>query len=49
VFEVRWRNKLWNYFVYVVNIHAWTWCLIHNAHLEKISSFCKILDLRKTH
>jgi secreted trypsin-like serine protease len=22
VFEVRWRNKLWNYFVYVVNIHA---------------------------
>jgi hypothetical protein len=21
-----------------------TWCLIHNAHLGKISSFCKILD-----
>jgi hypothetical protein len=24
-------------------------CLIHNAHLGKISSFCKILDLKITH
>jgi hypothetical protein len=25
------------------------WCLIHNAHLGKILSFCKILDLKITH
>jgi hypothetical protein len=24
-------------------------CLIHNAHLGKIPSFCKILDLKITH
>jgi hypothetical protein len=26
-----------------------SWCLIHNAHLQKILSFWKILDLRITH
>jgi hypothetical protein len=25
------------------------WCLTHNAYLAKILSFCKVLDLRKTH
>jgi hypothetical protein len=25
------------------------WCLIHNAHLEKIPGFCKILDPKITH
>jgi hypothetical protein len=25
------------------------WCLIHNAHLRKIPSFCKIIDLKITH
>jgi hypothetical protein len=25
------------------------WCLIHNAYLEKILSFCKILRLKITH
>jgi hypothetical protein len=27
----------------------WSWCRIHNAHLEKIPSFCKILDPKITH
>jgi hypothetical protein len=32
-----------------LNILAQVWCLIHNAHLEKILSFCKILGLKITH
>jgi hypothetical protein len=31
------------------NIYHSSWCLIHNAHLRKTPSFCKILDLKITH
>ncbi len=34
--------------IYQMHIDLKSWCLIHNAHLGKILSFCKVLDLKIT-